>query len=176
MTNSSGSAKTSVAHTQQSLLDVDVQHALSKQEFNEAEEPPSDQQLIEWANRAYAQVNDQHSEMTIRLVDQEEITALNRDYRQKDKPTNVLSFPVENEFEELDLDFNLLGDVIICHQVIVTQAQQQNKHVQDHYAHMVTHGVLHLCGYDHQDDPTAEQMEALEIQILAQSSIANPYL
>ena len=138
-------------------------------------------QLSEWANLAYSQVSDKPNEVTIRLVDEGEITQLNRDYRGKDKPTNVLSFPVESDFDfidqlEGDAGFNLLGDVIICHSVIVKEAKEQSKKVLDHYAHMVVHGILHLCGYDHQDEQEAEKMETLEVRILAVKQIANPYI
>jgi len=162
-------------------LVVDVQNALSRRDNAEHDaELISDEQLSEWANLAYSQVSDGPNEVTIRLVDEDEITQLNRDYRGKDKPTNVLSFPVESDFEfidqlEGDADFNLLGDVIICHSVIVNEAKEQSKKVSDHYAHMVVHGILHLCGYDHQDEQEAEQMEALEVKILAVKQIANPY-
>ncbi|MCL4135276.1 UNVERIFIED_CONTAM: hypothetical protein GTU68_031484 [Idotea baltica] len=101
---------------------------------------------------------------------------LNSQYRGKDKTTNVLSFPFENEFLALaELAPGLLGDIVICHSVVVEQAAQQNKTVHNHYAHMVIHGLLHLCGFDHQDDEQAEEMEALEVKILAQSNIPNPY-
>lgn len=158
------------------LLEVDVQNALTDSLAQESEEPPSPAQLVSWANAAYAHVATAPSEMTIRLVDTAEITALNHDYRQKDKATNVLSFPVElDPILRSELDINLLGDVIICHAVIVSEAQQQAKSIHHHYAHMVTHGVLHLCGYDHQDDIMANEMESLETVILAQQGIANPY-
>ena len=107
---------------------------------------------------------------------------MNRDYRDKDKATNVLSFPFENEMPDLGVDMsdewgiNLLGDVVVCHTVIVDEAQAQEKAVSDHYAHMIVHGILHLCGYDHLDDDEAEEMEGIEVAILAQKQIANPYL
>lgn len=173
-------------------LCVDVQQALDEQDYADSEEPPSPALLSNWANMAYAQVESEAAqstrEITIRLVEAQEMIGLNRDYRQKDKPTNVLSFPCEPLYletengvvpltadDELGLDFALLGDIVICHPVIVSEAQEQQKSVSDHYAHMVTHGVLHLCGYDHQEDDSAEQMESLEIRILAEAGIANPY-
>jgi len=154
------------------LLDVDVQYALATSDSNDSEEPPSSQQITEWAQFAYSKVCLTPSEVTVRLVSVEEITQLNRDYRDKDKPTNVLSFPFEID---PDIELALLGDVVIAHDVIVSEAEQQNKSAQDHYAHIVTHGVLHLCGYDHEDDDDAEKMESTEIAVLAEQGIANPY-
>jgi probable rRNA maturation factor len=151
---------------------VDVQIALSDTELDEGEEPPGVPQLTAWANAAYESISDVSSEVTIRLVDSDEIITLNRDYRHKDKATNVLSFPFE---VAPGIDIALLGDIVICHSVIAKEAAQQGKSVNNHYAHMVTHGVLHLCGYDHQDDPAAEKMETLETNILAAQGIANPY-
>ncbi|MEM7357501.1 MAG: rRNA maturation RNase YbeY [Pseudomonadota bacterium] len=165
------------------ILDLDVQIAL---EENEAEEPPSGATLLNWASLAYLSVLEESeqtessqgnaAELTIRIVGEAEMIALNGSYRDKQKTTNVLSFPVDLDAELRDeLPIKLLGDVVICHPVIIAEAQQQKKTVSDHYAHMVTHGVLHLNGYDHQDDDSAERMEALEKQILAKSGIANPY-
>jgi probable rRNA maturation factor len=151
---------------------VDVQIALSESELDESEEPPGAPELTAWANAAYAAVSDLSTEVTIRVVDCDEIIALNRDYRHKDKATNVLSFPFEID---PDIDIALLGDIVICHSVIATEAAQQGKSVRNHYAHMVTHGVLHLCGYDHQENHAANEMEALETKILATQGIANPY-
>ena len=157
-----------------SCLEVDVQYALNtgNAEAAEPEEPPSREQLITWAEDAYSRVSDLQSELTIRLVGSEEMTELNHQYRGNNKPTNVLSFRYELD---PDIELSLLGDVVICHDIIVQEAHQQNKLVMDHYAHMVTHGVLHLCGYDHQDDTQAEHMESLEVSILAANGISNPY-
>lgn len=112
------------------------------------------------------------SELTIRLVDSEESRILNRDYRGRDKPTNVLSFPFENP---PGLSLPILGDLVICHPVVVGEAAEQDKLLCDHYAHMVVHGSLHLLGLDHQEDDEAEAMEAMEREILAELGIADPY-
>jgi len=161
------------------VLEVDVQIALAEKD-EAGDEPPSPGLLSRWAKIAYGEVcaepsarcSKVPSEVTIRLVGRPEVTSLNRDYRGKDEATNVLSFPFEATPE---IELGLLGDIVICHAVIKEEANEQNKSVHNHYAHMVTHGMLHLCGYDHQDDRQAEQMESLETKILAQSGIANPY-
>jgi len=151
------------------LLQVEVQQAVGE---NEGEEPPSGRQLTSWAQQAYSAVSDFRNEVTIRLVDRSEMTALNRDFRGQDKATNVLSFPVE---VDPDINIALLGDIVICHAVVVEQALAQHKSLADHYAHMVVHGLLHLCGYDHEDDASAQSMEALETKLLAEYGIADPY-
>lgn len=171
------------ALTTQELV-VDFQNALSEQENAEVDEPPSLEQFVSWARSAYVDVKpigcERPQEITIRLVDEAEIRDLNNAYRGKDRPTNVLSFPTEmsdhaeSEISQ-EMDADLLGDILICHAVIVREAAQQAKSVHDHYAHMTVHGLLHLCGHDHQDDLSAEQMEALETRILAQHNIADPY-
>lgn len=167
---------TTVAITEGASLTVDVQYALDE---SDQEEPPSQSQITQWAENAYSSINqtpNERREVTIRLVGENEMRHLNRQYRAKDNTTNVLSFPFEGEFESIsELALGLLGDVVICHNVILSEAKQQNKSVYDHYAHMVTHGILHLSGYDHQDSQEAEAMEALEVEILAQSKIPNPY-
>ena len=167
------------------LLDVDVQIALNEDMSGEQEEPPSADVLSFWAQAAYgaqaAYENvtsvETNAELTIRLVDQAEIRSLNRNYRQKDSATNVLAFPFEmpNEIDEQEMPLRLLGDIVICHSVLVAEAKSQDKTLLDHYAHIVTHGVLHLCGYDHIQENDATEMESLEITILAKHSIANPY-
>jgi probable rRNA maturation factor len=113
------------------------------------------------------------TELTVRIVDEAEITQLNHDYRQQNKATNVLSFPADIPAH---IDLPLLGDLVICAAVVEREAQQQHKHSQAHWAHMVVHGCLHLLGYDHIDDNDADIMEALEIEILAAFNISNPYL
>lgn len=111
-------------------------------------------------------------ELVIRIVDELESAALNEQYRHKVGPTNVLSFPVE--LPE-GVDTPLLGDLVICAPVVVREAQEQNKLVHDHWAHLVIHGVLHLLGFDHIEDQPAEQMEAEEVFVLKKLSINNPY-
>ncbi len=115
-------------------------------------------------------------ELTIRIVAKDEIQSLNQTFRHKDKPTNVLSFPFEAPPDlPVEMQIPLLGDLIICHDVVVEEAMQQRKKIAAHWAHMVVHGVLHLKGYDHINDDEAEIMEALEIKILKSFHISNPY-
>lgn len=116
--------------------------------------------------------NNNKGEVTLRFVDESESQALNACYRDKDKPTNVLSFPAElPDFIPSDL----LGDLVLCHSVIVDEAKQQNKPLDHHYIHLCVHGTLHLLGFDHIDDDEAEIMEQHEITLLAQLSIDDPY-
>ena len=146
-------------------LDLDLQNACEQ-----LDGLPSEEEFFAWASAAMPE-NGEY-EMTIRLVDEEESQTLNREYRGKDKPTNVLSFPFEVP-EGIELP--LLGDLVICRQVVEREAIEQQKPLSHHWAHMVVHGVLHLRGYDHIKDDEAEEMEALETQILASMSISDPY-
>jgi len=136
---------------------------------------PSLAQFQLWITSALAEVSSdttQDFELTIRLVNNEESQQLNHQYRQKDKPTNVLSFP----FEVPDgIEMNLLGDLVICIDVMKEEAQAQNKALFDHWAHLVIHGCLHLVGFDHISDEEALEMESIEIAILAKLGINNPY-
>ncbi len=119
-------------------------------------------------------INDQ--ELTIRIVNKEEIQTLNKTYRHHDKTTNVLSFPFEVPAHlPPNIAMPLLGDIVICHDIVVEEAQQQGKKLLEHWAHMVVHGVLHLKAYNHIQDSDAQIMEALEIKILAQLGFSNPY-
>jgi len=113
------------------------------------------------------------AEVTIRIVDEAESQQLNFDYREKDKPTNVLSFPFQCP---PGIELPLLGDLVICAQVVAREAAEQGKTLQAHWAHMVVHGSLHLLGFDHINEDDAEEMEAEEIQILHDLGFANPYL
>jgi len=161
--------------TNRSSLLVDVQDALES-DTSEGDKPPSSSLLNQWALTAHQALNGEESEVTIRLVGEPEMVALNQDYRGKTGSTNVLSFPVDNEFDFTAQDGPcLLGDIVICHDVIVREAYEQNKTTLNHYAHMVTHGLLHLHGYDHLDDESAQEMEALEANILSISGIETPY-
>ena len=150
----------------------------------EAEPLPSLEQLEQWVGLATAQL-EKPAEVTIRLVDDAESQQLNLDYRGKDKPTNVLSFPAEMDAFEAEFDIpelmaelgddNYLGDLVISAPTVAREAQEQQKSLMDHWAHLVIHGCLHLQGYDHIEDAEAELMEGLEIQLLAKLGIANPY-
>jgi probable rRNA maturation factor len=109
----------------------------------------------------------------IRLVDDAESAELNQQFRHKSGPTNILSFPFE---VPNGMEMDLLGDLVICAPLIAREAEQQNKLAEHHWAHITVHGVLHLLGYDHVEEQDAEQMEALEIEILNGLDIANPYM
>lgn len=115
------------------------------------------------------------AEVSVRVVDEPEMQTLNRDFRQQDRATNVLSFPA-GEIAGLPADAgHPLGDIIVCAPVVARQAAEQGKQLPHHWAHMLVHGTLHLLGYDHQSDEQAAVMEALEEQVLKQHGIRNPY-
>ncbi|MCS4308026.1 putative rRNA maturation factor [Rheinheimera pacifica] len=137
-----------------------------------ADNLPSEAQVQQWLNAAILPFQTE-AEVTVRIVDQAESQQLNFDYRSKDKPTNVLSFPFQCP---PGIELPLLGDLVICAPVVAAEAAEQHKSLQAHWAHMVIHGCLHLLGFDHINDDDAEQMEAEEVTILQQLGINNPYL
>ncbi len=144
-------------------IDLDVQIA------SKVTDIPSVSEFQDWANR----VQTKESTMAcVRIVDEPEARVLNHDFRQIDKATNVLSFPAELP-DQIDLSF--LGDDVICAPVVLSEAKQQSKNTNDHWAHLLIHGLLHLQGYDHIDDEDADKMESLEIEILESIGITNPY-
>ena len=114
----------------------------------------------------------QSFELTIRIVTNDECQQLNKTYRQQNKPTNVLSFPFDVP-EGVTLD--LLGDIVIAADVVAKEAIEQNKPLHAHWAHMVMHGTLHLLGFDHISDEDANEMESIEIQLLTELGLKNPY-
>ena len=146
------------------------QHSVDVQVACEGSYP--DEALFQaWVDVALSQL-DESCELSIRLVDEEESAELNSTYRGKPNATNVLSFPFESP---VPMELRLLGDLVICTAVVEKEAQQQGKEMNDHWAHLVVHGCLHLLGYDHIDDYEAEIMEALEIARLSQLKIDDPY-
>src|SRR5690606_12539139 len=135
-------------------------------------EAPGDEDFRRWCELALRQ-RSADSELTIRLVDEAEGRELNHTWRQKDYATNVLSFPADVPDELLDIP--LLGDLVICVPVVAREAAEQGKPLEAHWAHLVIHGCLHLLGYDHIDDAEADEMEALERQLLAELGHPDPY-
>ncbi len=146
-------------------MKLDIQRVL------ELEELPSDAQLHLWAEAAMEPAR-KSVELVIRIVDCAESQALNSEYRGKDKPTNVLSFPFEVPPE---VETNLLGDLVICAPVVADEAREQDKPLEAHWAHMVVHGILHLRGFDHQNEQQAQEMESLEADILKGLGYPDPY-
>ncbi len=138
--------------------------SLTVQYATQQENLPTRNQLKKWV-KASLRVD---TEVTIRIVDEDEGRILNSSYRGKDYPTNVLTFPLTEEP-------HLMGDIIICAPVVQAEAHAQNKSIEAHYAHLTVHGVLHLHGYDHVTEPQAALMESLEVTILQKLGYANPY-
>ncbi|MEN8259118.1 MAG: rRNA maturation RNase YbeY [Pseudomonadota bacterium] len=132
---------------------------------------PSRQKLHEWVVATLSGYR-QDAEVVIRIVDEEESARLNEQYRGKQGPTNILSFPFE---VPPDVLLDLLGDLVICAPVVAGEARAQTKSGEAHWAHMVVHGVLHLLGFDHLEPAEAERMENEEIRILGSLGIASPY-
>lgn len=144
-------------------LNLSVQYACNQAGL------PSRPQLRAWVRAALDVRERRGGQITLRFVEPEEGRLLNKDYRGKDYATNVLSFPY-------DVDPIVAGDLVICAAVVEREAAEQKKTLEEHYAHLVVHGVLHLQGYDHETgDEDARHMEAAERQILAQLGFADPY-
>lgn len=136
---------------------------------------PSEKQCYQWIWHALKNYY-RRANIALVLLDEAEARAYNRDYREKDYATNVLSFAhQEGEFSYAEQEDVLQGDLIICPQVVEHEAAEQGKSLLHHYAHLIIHGTLHLIGFDHMEDDEAEEMEALETALLVQLGIADPY-
>jgi len=137
---------------------------------------PEQQQLETWIRAAIQAGRHElpdEAELTVRIVDNDEIQALNYQYRGKDKPTNVLSFPFENP---PGITLPLLGDLVISKMVVEREATEQNKQLISHWAHMLIHGTLHLLGYDHINEEEAITMEGIETKLMIELGFNAPYL
>jgi probable rRNA maturation factor len=158
-------AKKASAKAVQPTLSLSVQYACSDESL------PSRPQVRRWVKKA---LEGGSAEVTVRFVDAEEGQLLNRDYRDKDYATNVLSFPYLPNPE-------MAGDLVLCLPVVMKEAEEQQKPLEAHFAHLIVHGMLHLQGYDHEpskagDESDAEIMEAREREILAALGYPDPYL
>lgn len=146
-------------------LELGVSYALPRRGL------PSALSFRRWVTAAL-QGRIRRADLALRLVDAREGQALNRHYRGKDYPTNVLSFPAQLP---AGVKLPILGDIVLCAPVVAREAAEQGKPLNHHYAHMTVHGVLHLLGFEHEDEREAEAMEQLEREILASLDIADPY-
>ena len=146
-------------------INIDIQIAIDEADI------PDKSLLLYWAENA-VQYEKKRASLTVRIVSESEICQLNHQFRQKNLPTNVLSFPFGSP---PGVKTTLLGDVVICHNVVAEEALVQNKPLQAHYAHMVVHGVLHLLGFDHVDEIDAKKMESIEVKLLEQFGFPDPY-
>lgn len=115
------------------------------------------------------------AEVTIKITDEVESQYLNHTFRQKNSPTNVLSFPCDESFSAMEPSMCYLGDIILCEPITIKEAQEQGIAVEAHLAHLIIHGLLHLLGYDHLLDEEAEIMEGLEIRLMSELGYGNPY-
>ncbi len=155
------------------MVDVDLQWGIDREAI------PSHEQCVQWVAASLVEPRrHEEVEITVRVVDETESQELNRDYRNKDSSTNVLSFEFEQPPGLVDLGEELpyLGDLIVCAVVVAREADEQQKSLESHWAHMIVHGILHLQGYDHMNEEEAEEMEALEIEIMQSLGYGNPYL
>ena len=147
-----------------SLVDIQVEDRSSK--------APDESQLSDWIETIFSVLKCPPTALTIRIVDEEEMTELNRRYRGENRSTNVLSFP----FEPLPkIDVDLLGDIVLCGSVVAREAMTQKKSLMGHWAHMIVHGMLHLFGYDHETDCQAKEMEGVEQKLLARLGFSDLY-
>ncbi len=138
-----------------------------------AEPGVPDSALIEaWAATAYVKVAGEDADLTVRIVDEDDGRRLNERYRKKPSATNVLSFPFENPPE---VKTNILGDIVACAPVISREACDSGIPLNAHWAHLIVHGVLHLCGYDHEIREDARIMQRLETEIIKSLGFLDPY-
>jgi probable rRNA maturation factor len=157
---------------QKNKTEIDVQIACTDRDI------PDPNQIRAWVAAVIADADvgvDGETEVSVRVVGAEEMQSLNREYRDQDKPTNVLSFPAGEVAGMPDDQARLLGDVVICADVVRDEAVAQGKGLADHWGHMLVHGTLHLLGYDHIKSVEAAEMERLEVQILTSQGVADPY-
>lgn len=177
MTCSSNHSKTVAQSSGDSVQTNQAQTSIATRLILELQNPegysdiPTEEQIHKWL--AVACQEKQLCSVSLRIVGTEEARILNREYRSKDYATNILSFPFEAP--PIPLSEKHLGDLVLCKQVAGQEAQSQNKAVFDHWAHLLIHGMLHLQGMDHLTEAEAAEMESIEIRLLQNLGINNPY-
>lgn len=149
-----------------------MSYRINIQNVSKTKDIPHKNDFKDWIT-ATLQPHYENADITIRIVDENEMTLLNQQYRNKKGPTNILSFPYKSSANSHKL---LTGDLVICGSVVLQEAQLQHKTVEAHWAHLIIHGTLHLLGYDHMTDEEAHNMENIEIRILKSFGFVNPYL
>jgi|TARA_B100000929_G_scaffold142724_1_gene112878 probable rRNA maturation factor len=147
---------------------VNVQVQLAVQDSAVPETPT----IVSWVNTTLLATPHHLTEITVRVISKGEMLNLNSRFRGQKAPTNVLSFPSE---ETPNIETGISGDIAVCAAVVRSEAVEQNKTLDAHWAHMMIHAVLHLCGYDHINDVEAAIMEALEVQVLDKLGFGDPY-
>lgn len=148
---------------------IDVQLPLN------ADDLPTPADIRQWIGRAVDAADRGRGEISVRVVDETEMTELNREFRDQPKSTNVLSFPAGEVPGLPDNEPKPLGDIVICAPVVRREAADQGKPIASHWAHMLVHGTLHLLGFDHLSDDEALEMETMERQILTSAGLSDPY-
>lgn len=146
---------------------------LKVQNVSASEHVPESAQLLQWAEAALSEIDEDMVELGVRIVDEGESAELNSRYRKKQGPTNVLSFSYE---DPPGASSNILGDLVICAPIVQHEAREQHKSPDAHWAHIVVHGIMHLRGYDHEQDDDAEIMQNKEVQLLKVLGYPNPYV
>lgn len=134
---------------------------------------PSKNAITNWVTYTLKKIN-KNGEVSIAFLDSKNIQRINNEFRGKDTPTNVLAFPINNDLI-IGSEKKVLGELIICPTIVQQEAKKQHKSYDDHTAHMIIHGILHLLGYTHDNQQDAKIMENLEIDILSEFNISNPY-
>ena len=141
------------------------------QKISSLDSLPKNKSIIKWAKNTLGEKY-KELEIVIRIVDIKESKKLNKIWRKKNHATNVLSFPIHMPIKQVPKP---IGDIVICADLVASEAKEQNKSVNQHYAHLIIHGILHLLGYDHKSEEEAEIMEKKEINILNNLGYDNPY-
>lgn len=151
------------------MFNIEIHNLLTN---NDLYSLPADEDLIRWAQRVFLKFSINNADLAIVIVNDEEMQKYNKQYRNKDKTTNVLSFSSDEDM----LALNIFGDIILSAPTIIKEANEQQKTVKAHFAHMIVHGVLHLLGHDHIKQEDFLVMKKLEIELLADLKFSNPYL